>query len=123
MKPIKTSFLFLFVIHSFFGLSCYGLNSQIYADSLAYYSNLALKPKKQNDLFKALEFFNTSYKAAVKSKNYDTAVNLLYYISSIEYKKGAYEESEKSAVRGLGHIGEMKIDSYSTSLKKVFIIY
>jgi len=120
MKAIKTSFLFLFVIYSFFGLMFHELNSQTYTDSLGYYSDLALKPKKPNDLFKALEFFNTGYKEAVKSKNYDTAVNLLYYISSIEYKKGAYEESEKSAVRGLGHISEMKILPYSTSLKKSF---
>ncbi|WP_299117093.1 tetratricopeptide repeat-containing sensor histidine kinase [uncultured Winogradskyella sp.] len=120
MKPIKTSFLFLYLIFSSYGLVCSDLNSQTYIDSLSHYSSLALKPEKSDDLFKAFEYFNSSYKKAINQKKYNAAINLLYYQSSIEYKKGAYEESEKTAVKGLNHIHEMNITPYTISIKKSF---
>ncbi|GAB5565184.1 MAG: hypothetical protein Wins2KO_22470 [Winogradskyella sp.] len=87
---------------------------------MSYYSDLALKPKKSNDLFKALKYFNASYKKALNQKNYNIAINLLYYKSSIEYKKGAYEESERTLVKGLSHIGQMNATPYSRSLTKSY---
>lgn len=120
MKPSSTSFLFLYFICTFYSLINNQLSSQTYVDSLNHYIDLALKPKKPNDLFKAYEYFNANYKKAVNLKDYNTAINLLYYKSSIEYKKGAYEESEKTAVKGLGYIHEMNIVPYTISLKKSF---
>jgi tetratricopeptide (TPR) repeat protein len=89
-------------------------------DSLNYYSDLALKPKKPDDLFKAFEYFNTNYINAINQKNYNAAINLLYYKSSIEYKKGAYEDGERTAVNGLSYINKMKVTSYTKSLTKSF---
>lgn len=120
MKPIKISFLFLYFILTIYAIINSRLSSQTYNDSLNHYCDLALKPNKQNDLFKAFVYFDSNYKKAVNLKDYNAAINLLYYKASIEYKKGAYEESERTAVKGLNHLDELQKTSYTISLKKSF---
>lgn len=117
MKLTKTSFLFFLIAFLTIKMCVF---AQSNLDSLNYYSDLALKPKKPDDLFKAFEYFNTNYINAINQKNYNAAINLLYYKSSIEYKKGAYEDGERTAVNGLSYINKMKVTSYTKSLTKSF---
>ncbi|WP_178988658.1 tetratricopeptide repeat-containing sensor histidine kinase [Winogradskyella schleiferi] len=50
---------------------------------------------------KANKFFHSSYEKAMSQKNFPMALNDLYYITSINYKNGAYDASEASAVKAL----------------------
>ena len=120
MKTTKTSFLFLFITFLVFVIASQNLYAQTLSDSLIYYKDLALNPKQPKDLFSAFEFFNTRHNKAIDNKNYTTAAYLMYYISSIDYKKGAYEESEKSAVKGLEYIAKMPSNPKALSLKKSY---
>lgn len=119
MKSIKTSFLFFYSISCCFTLiNSASLYAQVYTDSLEYYSNLALRPQNPNDLFNAFSYFDTNYKKAVALKDNNAAINLLYYKASIEYKKGAYDDSEETAVDAISILDNSTVSPYTISSRK-----
>jgi tetratricopeptide (TPR) repeat protein len=119
MKSIKTSFLFFYSISCCFTLiNSASLYAQVYTDSLEYYSNLALQPQNPNDLFNAFSYFDANYKKAIQQKDNNAAVNLLYYKASIEYKKGAYDDSEESAVDAISILDNSATSPYTISSRK-----
>ncbi|MDY2588194.1 ATP-binding protein [Winogradskyella aquimaris] len=92
MKPLKRSFLFLL----YFSLAI--CHSQRAEDSLSHYSSIALHPKQSEELIAAFKYFNKRLDDSKASKDFHTQLNSLYYISSINYKIGAYGASEEAAV-------------------------
>ncbi|MGJ8550906.1 tetratricopeptide repeat-containing sensor histidine kinase [Winogradskyella wichelsiae] len=99
MKSINTSFFFFVqLLVLFFCVNNHKLNAQEAIDSVQYYSKLALNPQGPVDLNIAHIFFQRELK---KSKSIPNNLNYLYYISSINHKKGDYNASEKEAVKAL----------------------
>jgi len=95
MKQILFSFLFLCL-----GLSsCFSQQAQ---DSLYFYQNKVLYPKNATDVFQSYKFFNERLKKAGLKSDIPSQLNSMYYLSSINYKLGAYDESEQISVKAIG---------------------
>lgn len=95
MKQILFSFLFLCL-----GLSsCFSQQAQ---DSLYFYQNKVLYPKNATDVFQSYKFFNERLKKAELKSDIPSQLNSMYYLSSINYKLGAYDESEQISVKAIG---------------------
>ncbi len=95
MKQILFSFLFLCL-----GLSsCFSQQAQ---DSLYFYQNKVLYPKNATDVFQSYKFFNERLKKAELKSNIPSQLNSMYYLSSINYKLGDYDESEQISVKAIG---------------------
>lgn len=96
MKQSYQSFLiFLFSL-------CATLSfSQSTQDSLAYYSNIALRPTESSDLIKASKFFNKQRELSINKGDLPLQLNSLFYLSSINQKIGFFEESERLAVEAI----------------------
>ena len=118
MRNCKISFLFFWLTFSLILFTNVGnLLAQETVDSLSYYSQLALKPQNANDLLKADEYFNDSYKAALKEDNIPLAINYLYYKASIETKSGENYKSEETLVLALKHLDELGESQYINNLR------
>jgi signal transduction histidine kinase len=113
MKLTITSFLF-------FILSVNTNIAQNQADSLSYYSNLALKPQSASDLSKAYAYFDSQYSVLIEEENVLSAVNTLYYKSSILFKNGEYYLSEETAVKALKHLDKLDKTDYVEAVKLSF---
>ncbi|GAB4161509.1 MAG: hypothetical protein Tsb0033_19080 [Winogradskyella sp.] len=92
MKKRNQSFLFLLFFCASF---CFAQDTQ---DSLSYYSAIALHPKESRELINASKYFSQQLEASKDTEDLHTQLNSLYYIASINYKIGSYDESEKAAV-------------------------
>jgi signal transduction histidine kinase len=121
MNPIKKPFLFFYSLNIFFVLiSVQNGFAQKEADSLDYYIDLALRPQSSNDFFNAYRYFNRSYKNHIKQNDIHKALKDLYYIASIDYKKGAYNASEKTAVSAIQLLDQHEELEKNTRFRKSF---
>lgn len=116
MKRFKISFLFFFQVLILVSIT--STHSQENADSLAYYSNLALRPEKPEKFFKAYNYFENKYEFSIKKKDSNQAINSLYYKSSIEYKIGLYDDSEYTSVKAITLLDKMANSPYHKSMRK-----
>ncbi|MFD1014433.1 tetratricopeptide repeat-containing sensor histidine kinase [Winogradskyella rapida] len=91
---------------------------QIKTDSLKYYSQIALNPQSPNDLDKAFQFYTAHYSKAQKENSKFLILNDLYYLSSLNYKKGAYEASENHALEAIKILDNSSESPYYTQLRK-----
>ncbi|NRD19832.1 tetratricopeptide repeat protein [Winogradskyella eckloniae] len=96
------------------------VNGQVKNDSLKYYSQLALKPQRPDDLDKAFNYFQNHYENAAQNNKLSFVLNDLYYISSIHYKKGAYEASEDKALEAIKILDANLDYEKNTQLRKSF---
>lgn len=121
MKFIEKSCLFFFALYSVILLVSVQIGyAQRGTDSVAYYSHLALKPQSPNDLDGAYRFFYRSYEQAIAHDEIPNGLHYLYYLSSINHKKGAYDDSEKFAVRAIALLDTHKDLDNHKQLKKSF---
>ena len=121
MKSIKRSFLFLYSIFSLvLFTSIQNVAAQQAKDRLEDYQKLALQPQNANDLIKAQDYFKSKYDKAIANGDNEIAINHLYYLASIDHKKGEYDTSEATAVKALGLINTMKPSSYLEANRKSF---
>lgn len=119
MKPFKSSFLFFYAIFSLLlFISIQNVTAQGTKDSLEDYQKLVLQPQNANDLFKAQDYFKSEYDKAIANGDIEIAINHLYYLASIDYKKGEYDTSEAIAVKALGLVNSMKPSSYLEANRK-----
>jgi len=121
MIPIKKSSLFfsiIFVLLSFFSIQ--KMSAQHYVDSVSYYSRLALQPQKANDLVKAKAFFKNNIEPSIKRRDTKYTLQFLYYVASVDFKLGAYDESEETVVKALKLIDTMEDTSFTIAIKKSF---
>lgn len=121
MIPITKSSLFfsiIFVLLSFFSIQ--KMSAQHYVDSVSYYSKLALQPQKANDLVKAKAFFKNNIHSSIKKNDTKYTLRFLYYIASVDFKLGAYDESEETVVKALKLIDTMEDTSFTIAIKKSF---
>ena len=114
MKITTISFLIFFI------LTLPKSVAQQQTDSLVFYSELALNPKSPSDLDTAYNYFNHNFKRAQASNSISRQVNALYYMASIDYKKGAYIESEHTAVNALALLDRHTDLVNNTQFKKSF---
>ena len=105
MKLTITSFLFFLLLIQ----NCI---AQKQPDSLNYYSNLALRPQNASDLSNAYNYFDSRYKELIQNNQVLQAVNTLYYKSSVLYKNGEFDLSEKTAVIALEQLDNQKESDY-----------
>ena len=84
-------------------------------DSLKYYSNLALHPQNIDEIESAYDYFNTSYETDLKRNYLGGAVNSLYFIASIEKRKGNYDGAESTAVKALELLERMAPSNYKVN--------
>ena len=117
MKHIKISFPYFLVI--FFTINLFA-SAQDNNDSLRFYSDLALEPKKASDLRESYNYFDTNYKKLIKDGNVYSAVNFLYYKASVLYKNGEYDNSEMTAVLAVTHLDKLKETPYTVKVKLSF---
>jgi signal transduction histidine kinase len=121
MKSIKRSFLFFYTLSSLLLFtSTQNAVAQQSKDSLKHYKKLAIKPQNANDLFKARDYFKNNYDKAIAIGDIESAVIHLYYLASIDYKKGEYNTGEATAVKALGLINTMKTSSFLETHGKSF---
>jgi len=113
MKLTITSF-------SFFLLLIYPSIAQNQVDSLSHYSDLALRPQSASDLSKAYSYFDSRYNTSIKKGNILSAVNTLYYKSSIFFKNGEYYLAEETAVTALKHLDKLEKTDYVKAVKLSF---
>ncbi len=118
MKALKTSFLFFLLI---FNTSPYAFAQQS-LDSIGYYSKIALHPQNSEDLINSYTYFNSMYADAIGSGKNGSAINYLYYIASIEYKRGEYDKSEKSIVKAMALLDPLSNSSFKTQSKNSLYI-
>ncbi|WP_179315864.1 tetratricopeptide repeat-containing sensor histidine kinase [Winogradskyella undariae] len=119
MISIKKSFFFtIFVILGLFSIQ--KISAQHYVDSVSYYSKLALQPQKANDLVKAKAFFKNNIRTSIKIKDTKHTLLFLYYMASVDFKLGAYDESEETVVKALKLIDTMGNTPYAIAIKKSF---
>ena len=114
MKITTISFLIFFI------LTLPKSVAQQQTDSLVFYSELALNPKSPSDLDTAYNYFNHNFNRAQASNSISRQVNALYYMASIDYKKGAYIESEHTAVNALALLDRHTDLVNNTQFKKSF---
>jgi len=114
MKLTYLSFLFCFIIYSTLGVA------QNQPDSLVYYSDVALNKKSPAELNKAYSYFKSNYEAASARQDKPHAINNLYYLASIDYKRGAYIQSEQTAVKAIALLDENQDIPNQIWLKKSF---
>lgn len=118
MKLARASFLFLFLAAF---INSEGLNIQQKTDSLSYYSKMALYPQNARDLNHAYSYFTDQYQVALKENRLKFAINNLYYQASIEYKKGNFDNAEKTSVKALKLLQEFKEDQdYTEAIERSF---
>lgn len=89
-------------------------------DSLSYYTKLALQPQSAVDLYKSYDFFKKSYESSMNDEDLESAIHNLYYIASIEYKRGAYDNSETTAVNAIKLLKKRPNTWHTTATKKSF---
>ncbi|WP_179320369.1 tetratricopeptide repeat-containing sensor histidine kinase [Winogradskyella helgolandensis] len=89
-------------------------------DSLHYYMGLALKPQNATDLYASETYFKSAYDKALKTHDTTYAIRNLYYIASIDYKRGDYVESEATAVKALRFMDTMMPSPHITATRKSF---
>ncbi len=118
MKSIKTSFLFFLLIF----INSSSSFAQQKADSLSYYSNVALYPQNYTDLITAYSYFNNAYSKSRDSQNIEASIRHLYYIASIEYKLGDYDKSEKTIVKAIAFLGQSPNSTDKAQTKNSFYI-
>ena len=118
MKSIKTSFLFFLLIF----INSSSSFAQHKADSLSYYSNVALYPQNYTDLITAYSYFNNAYSKSRDSQNIEASIRHLYYIASIEYKLGDYDKSEKTIVKAIAFLGQSPNSTDKAQTKNSFYI-
>lgn len=114
MKHFNQSFFFLFFFCATF---CFAQKS---TDSLSYYRGIAMHPKASSDLINASVYFNEQLEASKTTKDVHTQLNSLYYLASINYKIGFYEESEKLAMRAIKILDENSTINNKKAYKKSF---
>jgi signal transduction histidine kinase len=114
MKSTRISFLFYFIV--FLQLSF----GQELTDSLAFYQDVALKPQKPADLENAYTFFYQEFEKAFADKKMPIAINHLYYMASINHKKGNYNLSEETAVKALKLLDIHRDVNNNIRIKKSF---
>ncbi|SDH29109.1 tetratricopeptide repeat-containing sensor histidine kinase [Winogradskyella thalassocola] len=121
MKPKHTSFLFFYILFCLLELtSLQNVFAQQPIDSTRYYKTLALKPQNAKDLLMSEYYFKSHYEKALKQEDTTKAIIHLYYIASIDFKKGDYIESEETAVKALNFIDKMDPSPYIVSTRKSF---
>lgn len=121
MKSNLSSFLFLLSLFSvllFSGIQ--NTFAQQSIDNEHYYKALALKPQSAKDLIVSEIHFNRNYDKAIKEGDTILAIRNLYYIASIAYKKGEYNESEQTAVKALRFLDARMPSSHITATRKSF---
>jgi signal transduction histidine kinase len=115
MKPLKDSFLFFYSIISAFLWYCPNTICAQEVDSLAYYSNLALRPNSSVDLANTYAFFKQrSEKSLTRNDTLNVIFNLRY-IAIVQFELGLLKDSETTAVTALSFIDQLKIDNDTTS--------
>jgi tetratricopeptide (TPR) repeat protein len=121
MKITLRSRFFLFIISSLLAVSATTMAiAQEPQDSLEYYKRLALRPQKARDFFKATVFFDNSFKADLKKKDTLSAINSLYYTASLLYKRGAYNDSETTAVHALSLLDNILKSDHTNQVRRSF---
>jgi signal transduction histidine kinase len=121
MKLTKTPLLFFYVFLPLFVMVNLQVGfAQHQSDSLAYYSQLALKPQSPDDLDAAYRYFKSNHTEAMAQVDYPKALHDLYYIASIDYKKGAYETSEDAAVEAIALLDDHLELPNQVGLRKSF---
>jgi tetratricopeptide (TPR) repeat protein len=103
-----------------FYLSAKGCYAQNSTDSLAFYSKLVMQPQSASDLEESYLFFDSKYKKALRKNQNEQAINYLYYLSSIAYKRGRYEEAELKAVNAQKLIDKLPTSEYEKAVRKSF---
>lgn len=109
MKKTTLSFLF-FVSYFIFNLSN-TVHAQKLNDSLNYYYNLSIKPKKDGDLAKSYLYFKKLKEVNLNQKNLKGAVYDLRMMATIQKDLGLYSESEKTSVEALELLDRLPKDS------------
>ncbi|WP_435412702.1 tetratricopeptide repeat-containing sensor histidine kinase [Psychroserpens mesophilus] len=121
MKTTNTSFLFFYCICSLFIIIA---NTEVLVqelqDDLDYYSKLALKPQNAEDFLNAYNYFETNYSKALDNNDTFSAVNSLYYLASLQYKSGSFNESETTIVTALKLLKTTGNTKYIKDYKKSF---
>ncbi len=115
---IKRPYLFCIVYCIIVVQTLHFVQGQTKKDSLAYYSHIALNPQSPNDLDKAYQFFTAHYSKAKKENKKILILNDLYYLSSLNHKKGAYEASENHALAAIKILDSSPSSDYNTQLRK-----
>lgn len=87
---------------------------------MKFYSKLVLQPQTANDLYLAEKFFVSNYKIALSKNDMGGAIYNLYYKASIEYKLGAYDNSEETIVEALKLLEVNDNSAYAIATKKSF---
>jgi len=108
MKQIKFSFLF-FISYFIFSMSNIAHSQKL--DSINYYYNLSLKPKKSNDLAKSYLYFKKLKEFNLNQGDLKNAVYDLRIMAIIQKKIGLYSESEKTSVEALELLDKLPEDS------------
>lgn len=114
MKYKWTSFLFFIFVF----LTYTPVTSQTIRDSINHYMDLVVSPKKLSDLNMAYRFFNDLKETAMKDNDTANWAFSLIYIGSIEYKFGAYSDSESTNVEALRLLKGIEDHSYRDNLDK-----
>jgi signal transduction histidine kinase len=114
MKACKTSFLFFLLI---FSTHHYGFVQQS-SDSLGYYTNVAEYPQNYNDLISSYSYFKGLYTKAIDRGEVKRSIYFLYYIATIEYKRGDYNTSEKSIVSAITLLDQLTNSSFKAQTKQ-----
>jgi signal transduction histidine kinase len=114
MKLKKIAFLFFCTLT----LTVLEVNSQQDKDSLGYYRSIVLKPKNINDLTKSYVFFKRQKEKNLAIKNVDNLLDNLWYISSSQYKLGAYNDSENSLIEGMELLDVSPTSSHYMALRR-----
>ncbi len=81
--------------------------------------DFVVKPQNANNIGKANKYFEDRYRTSLAQNDTLNMAHSLYYLSSIEFKKGGLDESEKRAVNALELLNSFKKRrDYTNTLKK-----
>lgn len=121
MKTVLRSSSFLFIVSSLLVvLAVTKAIAQKPQDSLEYYKRLAVRPQNAADFLKATVFFDNSFKANLKKKDTLSAIKSLYYTASLQYKRGAYNDSETTAVHALSLLDNILKPDHTNQVRQSF---